>query len=472
MRCVTNLFRSHFVAGFLALGVALGTVSTVARAADELVTLTLPQTRALAGQAVAQGDTKLALRLAAGLLRANPSDPFAHYVVALANTQMGRAGIARRSAARAYRFAEPGRDRLRAAELAARTSYAEGRPSLAQFWLRRVALHTETEAEDAQIARDYNALRRINPFSVSLRLGLRDSNNVNNGSDSAINLINGQPDLGGIPAQAQALPGMIGTADLSATYRLRANANSATTLSARYYLQRVRLSSEAKAKAPAARDSDYGSTYAEVALHHGFAVGPAGKGGTAGFQIAYGESWYAEQRSYRFARIGADRGWRLASGAVLRVNAGVERRYDTRYLQNDAVSLSLGASLRKKLARGDTISLSVALRDNDAKAINGTYPSVSLRFSYGLAKKLGPARVSAALGVGTSDYPLYIASRFIPATERNDTSVFGNLTFVFEDYDYAGFAPTLQVIASRRKSNFSFFSNNDFSVSLGFQSKF
>ena len=48
----------------------------------------------------------------------------------------------------------------------------------------------------------------------------------------------------------------------------------------------------------------------------------------------------------------------------------------------------------------------------------------------------------------------------------------GDVTLFFEDYDYAGFAPTVRISAGRRSSNFSMFSSSEFSVSLGIRSKF
>ncbi|MCK5885804.1 MAG: hypothetical protein KAG70_04830, partial [Alcanivorax sp.] len=135
----------------------------------------------------------------------------------------------------------------------------------------------------------------------------------------------------------------------------------------------------------------------------------------------------------------------------------------------------------KKLENGDGLSLSLSLRDSDAKALNGTYRSATARATYAFAQSLGPAKVTAGLGLGYSDYPLIQAGcggwigfqcGFPIYSARENKSVYGDVTFFFEDYDYAGFAPTLRLRAGRNKSNLSAYSSNEVSFSLGIQSKF
>ncbi|MAY86993.1 MAG: hypothetical protein CML02_09805 [Pseudooceanicola sp.] len=464
MLCVTSRTRKRLAGAALALALA---ASPSARAQDDLA-LTLPQARALAVHALNTGDAPLALRLTGGLLQANSDDMTAHYLRAAAYARMNRPHEGRRSAARAYRHAKTREDKLRSSQLAAQLAYAEDRPSLAQIWLRRSAIHTATQREQDLLARDYRILRQRNPWSFSLRGEIRPSNNVNNGADSARNIIDGIPDFGFLPAAAQALSGKIGTVDAVAGYRLRQSETSQTTLSGRLYIQRVSLSSASQARVPQLTNSDFGSTYAEASLEHRFKAGD----GAAGVQFSLGESWYGGDRNFRLARLGGDRFWRVGESSQLIVNGFAETRFASRTLTNDGTSFGMGATYRHQLGTGDTLSLSLQLRDTEATAPNGTFQTASLRAGYDFGRAFGPMRISTALQVGQTEYDAYRASLFIPATARSDTSVTGDVTLFFEDYDYAGFAPTVRISAGRRSSNFSMFSSSEFSVSLGIRSKF
>ena len=71
----------------------------------------------------------------------------------------------------------------------------------------------------------------------------------------------------------------------------------------------------------------------------------------------------------------------------------------------------------RRLANGDGLAVTLALRDTDAASINGTYSSVSMRTSYAFGKQLGPAKITAALGAEYADYPLFRLSGVIAATD-------------------------------------------------------
>ena len=93
-----------------------------------------------------------------------------------------------------------------------------------------------------------------------------------------------------------------------------------------------------------------------------------------------------------------------------------------------------------------------------------------MRASYGFARQLGPAKVTAGLSIGRSDYPLLYLNSGIYGTyigPRDDRSIYGDLTFFFSDYDYAGFAPTLRLRAGHSDSNIDIYSSREVSISLG-----
>lgn len=461
MRCATSLTRNLLLAALLlASGPAFSDAA-----------LTLPQARMVAAQALEAGDTALAIRLARGLIEADRRDTGAWYLVAAAQMRAGNPRAARAAVTRAYRFARTPAEKTRSAELAARFALQESRPTMAQAWLRRAAIHIDDPEQEQRLAADYAALRRLNPFSFSLRTELRPSDNVNSGSSAVYNVIDGviAPDY---PLASQALSGTVAAVDLNAEYRLRASRTSATTLGGRLYVQRVALSGSAKALAPLAENSDYGSTYAEVSLNHAFAVGAPEKRGTAAVEVALGTSWYAGQRNYGTLQIHAERNWRLGTSGTIQLNGRVEHRFDARRPTDDADGLGLGLFYARKLANGDGLAVSLALRDMEAASINGTYSTASMRTSYALARPVGPAKVTAALGLEYADYPQFRLSGVIPATRREDNSYYGEVSLFFPDFDYAGFAPSLRLRAGKKSSNFSQYTSSEVSLSLGIQSKF
>ncbi|MDK3073155.1 hypothetical protein QO034_08550 [Sedimentitalea sp. JM2-8] len=438
---------------------------------DQRVELGIDQARNLAIRALESGDPGFAIQLAKGVLKADPKDALAYYIIARGYARLDNPTLARRAAGYAYRHADAGPARFEAAQLAARMAFEGENYTLSQIWLRRTAIHAPTDRDEQLVARDYRILRRINPWSLRLRAELQPSDNVNNGSDTSLNIIDGVPDEGTISGAGLALSGLIGSLDIAPGYRLHSDSNSLITLGARLYLQRVSLSSGAKATAPDATGSDFGSTYAELSLAHAFALGPADGSAQMAFDLAFGESWYGGERNYRFARLGGEHRSALFSTARLTLRAEAERRYNARYRTNDARLLSLGADYGKVFKNGDVLNLALALQDADAVSINGTYSTASMRASYTLGRAVGPARLSMGLVMGYTRYDEFLFS-INGAVPRTDKSLYGDLTLIFDRYDYAGFVPTLRLRGGRKDSNFSRFSAREMSLSLGISSKF
>lgn len=454
------------------LALLLCLIASSAQESDaEAVELDAAQVRNLAIGALETGDPGLAIQLAKAVLKTDPKDPLAYYIIARSYARLDDLQLSRRAAGYAYRYADAGPARFEAAQLAARMAFENKQYSLSQLWLRRTAIHAPTEADEKLVAQDYKLLRQVNPWSLRLRVDLRPSDNVNNGSDTSRNIIDGVPDEGTISGAGLALSGLIGSLDIAPSFRLYVDENSMTTLGARLYVERVSLSDSAKAIAPEALGSDFSSTYAAVSLSHTLAVGSARSQGQATFDMAVGESWYGGERNYRLARAGAARSWRPDPDTRFALRANAERRYDARYTTNDARVLSLGAEYGKALENGDIFNLALAFQDADAVSINGTYSTVSMRASYTLGRAVGPARLSMGVVAGYTNYDQFLFS-LNGAVPRTDKSLYGDLTLIFDRYDYAGFVPTLRLRTGRKDSNFSRYSSREVSLSFGIGSKF
>jgi hypothetical protein len=434
--------------------------------------LSLNQARILAVEALNAGRPGFAIQLGKGLLKADHRDAQAYYLIAAGYARLNDPVMARRAAGYAYRFARPGADRYQSAQLASRMAFESGHYSLSQLWLRRTAIHAPSEDVQRRLADDYGLLRRLNPWSLRIRADLRPSDNVNNGSDTSLNIIDGVPDGGKINGSALALSGMIASLDLAPAYRLRSDGASVTTLGARLYIERVKLSGAAASIAPRTTASDFASTYASVSLAHGVSAGQPGAGGAAQVALSLGESWYGGARSFRFARLDAQRRWNLGDAARLDLRALLERRYMAAYASNDARIVELGADFDKPLGNGDSLTISFALRESRAKFVNGSYSAASIYAEYGFEQPIGPARLSLGLVLGFTRYDTYVASVFLPPSQRTDRSAYGDVSLIFDRLDYAGFVPTLRLRSGRKTSNFSRFSSRETSISLGISSRF
>jgi len=444
-------------------------VPAMAQCQQDRVVLSLPEARTVAVHALATGRPELAVQIAAGLLQADPRSSYAHFVLANAYADMGRHKDGRKSAARAFRYTKKPAQKFEAAELAARISYADSRPTLTQLWLRRAVQNAPNEQVEKQLARDYGSVRQQNPFSFSLRGELRPSSNVNNGADTALQVIDGLPFTGQLSGSAQALAGLVGAFDGTVGYRLRGTPKSRTDLAARIYVQRTHLDGDARALAPDLSNSDLGSTYGKIELGHRFAVGTSG--GSARLSAALGQYWSSGNLSYSFVRLEGARNWRLDARSSLSLNVSIDQRLSARSDFFDSTTFGVEAGAQHTLAWGDRTSVSVTLQQSDSDFVNSRVSSAALRMSYSFSERIGPAQVSGGLVFGILDFPDYFAVFDIP-DGRQDTSTHADINFFLPDLDYAGFAPTLRLRAGRSRSNISRFDTRELSVSVSVRSKF
>ncbi len=469
------LYRTALRAAAVSAAVLLCAVPALPQTAQD-VELTLPQVRDLAQRALAAGEPALALKLAEGLWTADPKSSYAHYIAAHAYAMQGRLGPARRAAGRAYRHAQSDPRRFEAAELAAKLSYDEGRHTWAQIWLRRAVQNAPDDRVEAQLGRDYGRVRRENPLSFSLRGGLKPSNNINNGSENELLTVDGVPTGGMIRGSALALSGLVGSMDATLSYRLRASEQSRTDIRARVYVQRVRLTDSAKEIASVENlgNSDFGLTYATVGIDHFFALG---KTGSAAVGFTAGQLWYGGDHYNNFAKIDAARHWQIEGLGRLTVEAAYETRNVLGSEIADADIYTLGMSLTHRRENGDRLSLSFGLNDTQSRSLLVESQSASLGARYSFGEQMGPVKLSAGLTLGYAEYDRYTVLRVdavprLNAGARQDKSIIADASLFFPDYDYMGFAPTVNMRAGKKLSNFSRFDTSEFSVSLGIQSKF
>lgn len=472
IRCVTNPFHVLFLVLCSALCIALG-AANAARASDVAQTaspiqLSVADVRDLAVQALRDGDFPLAIQLSRALLQVDPEDTVAYFVLSMAHGSLGDATLSRKAAGYAFQYSDNSQDKFRAGQLAAQAAFGENRLSLAQYWLRRAAIHADSDEEKEIIAQDYQTLRRLNPWSVRLGISIRPSNNVNNGSEDALQIIDGVPVTGRLSGAAQALSGVIMTVDLAGRYRFAVSDVSSSFVSFRLYTRQVALSDNSKEQAPELSNSDLAQYYVETALSHRRQANQGVIGGT----VAIGQSWNGNDPSYHFLRFSGDRVWSRDGALWYGLGAAVEERFGVDGPRFDATALSL--TLRGGIQRenGDELILTLGLRDTDATFVNDNSQAVSLRSAYEFANAFGPVKLGMALTLGYADYDQYRSGPIVVPGGRQDRSAYADVDLTFVDIDYAGFSPSLRFRIGRTRSNDSRFNTREASVSLGIESKF
>lgn len=440
-------------------------MSGAAQAPAEGVQLTVDQAQMMAIRALQQNRPKLAYQLAGGVLTANPRDGRAHYTRALAFSQVGAHGFARKSARKAYYNAASPIQKYDAAQLASVAAFKDERLTLSQLWLRRAVQHAPDEEVRSDSIRAFRTVRARNPLNFDLRFSISPSDNVNNGANSPVNIIEGSPLVGRLSPSAQAISGVVATTDLRLSFRIAQSERSRTRLTGRAYTRKVRFNNAVAGLSA----GDLSSSRLELGLSHAI----SGARGRNHWQISArgGRVWYADAPLYDYARLGVKRHQSLTDDLRLSFGGGIERQQDESAPKNDATVYDAFAQLGYTLGSGARLGAYVNFREIDSNGVNASSTQWTGVVSYTMGREIGPALLSLSLGQSVVDYDRYTVFLPVPGG-RVDESVFGGVTATFKDWSYMGFVPTVSVKAEKSRSNISRFDVDETSIRLGIRSEF
>jgi len=441
----------------------------------DLSKLSQPQLQALAADLAAQGLDPQALATAEQILLRDPEDALAHYIVALVTLRNGQTGVARTAARLSFRSAETDRQHFEAARIAGKVAVAEQRWIQAQYWARQTIQFAPDPIRRDVAVGDFRQLRAVSPLAWSLRLGLRPSNNVNGGAEDRLNVIDGYDAVGYLSEDAMALPGLLATANLDASYRIAGGRGHETRLGFSAYLRAVELegsptrqyyTADGKLGDPERiPNSEYSGASLGVDLRHTRRLGR----GLAGAKIAAGQSWEAGDPSYAY--LGTELSYGKSFGPLhLSVGGGLEARDWTADPRRDTRS-QIGVGFARDLPKG-RLSGGVSLVALDSTVDNAQYWSVSGNVRYEPEARLGPLAFSFGAGLGHSVYPDYQILYFAPDGGRQDDTLFAEIGLWSPEISHAGFAPELKLQAISVDSNVSRFEHTEFAVAVGLRSTF
>jgi hypothetical protein len=459
--------KSGVLAAALALSVA-GAVS-----AQDGVTLDVGQMRQLAADTLNAQRWAEARALAEALLARDPGDVTALTILATSAFQLGDMAAAREAAARIYRSDADDRRRYEAARLAGLAASNEDRFGLGEIWLRRAMTVAPSEDDLRQTVRDAAGLKRLNPWSTSLRFSFAPSSNVNGGASSEFNEIDGVPIVGILSASAQALDGWLGQGEVALTYRLRESQTSRTALTGLANGRFVILSEDSQAKLDAdLLDDTEAEDFSTARLQFTLAHDGTAERGLFGLDGTIGAYWSGPEMDHTYLRFGADRTVNIDAANALRGSFSAEQRFDPEDSIPEDRVYSVQAQYILNLAGGSQTSTTLGWSARRSDSFNDASESWTLQVGYAHGAKIGPARLSGSVGYQQLRYDDYAVGFILVPDGREDNKLFGNLEAVFPDYAYAGFAPLIRLNAATTDSNVSRFELDEFNIEFGVRSTF
>lgn len=436
--------------------------------------LTPGQMRALGFDLLSAGETGRAMVVADALLARDPQDAVALILRARVLRDMGRDAEARKAARVAWAAADTPSDRFGAALTRAQVLSSSGNRTAAQLWLRKAMDAAPTPAARSVAMRDFRYVRGRNPLRLSFSLGVAPSSNVNNGSRH--DEIAGFGMFGALSPDAQALSGWTGQASVGARFRLAESERRSTWLRLSATRREVRLSSESTARldkwvadqaalgvaANPRRNFDFGAVELGLNQTLGFQKGMVQLGATLG------RNWFGGDllSDYLKLDMAGERG--LTPRRALYGEMSLERqwRHDSAFRDADLITVEGG--MVQALASGDRLRIGFGARRAHSFSPEVRHGAVLARLGWEKAQPVAGVRIETSLGIERRDYD---ASLLAPSGRR-DLRLDAGVSLTFETLDYMGFAPTLDLRASRFRSNVKLYDGRDVGLSLGFRSVF
>jgi len=438
---------------------------------------TLAELQSEAEEALVGGEPGRAAKLANEILVQSPDTYAPLFILAVAQADLGDHDAAAQTAARAYAVAPDAASRVQSARVVAIARFRLDQFIRSEFWLRRAANDSTTNAEAAAIVRDYVRTVNANPMSFNFIAYVAPSDNINDGSADGITVYDGTEVFFGDaftddnPAN-RALSGLEFAASVRASYRLSRTEDHTTAILGYLSGKTYRLSEEARdildsaesAEIRSLDGSDFATLQAETGIRHGrSALLPFGP---TTFELKYGTYWQGDDRLVNFRDTIVSQSFRAESGEF-----GLRLSYrDQTSLQEtlvDETSFDAIASYATRASGGDTYLFSFGYRYGDAGPQN-RFDEYRLGVNYRRSSAIWGARVGGAFNVGVRTYDEY------PTTIDGRDDRFASLQadIVFTEYNYFGFAPSVSLRGDRNFSTAEEETSSSVSILFGIESTF
>lgn len=429
----------------------------------EVVDLTLPQARVVAQAAYIQGDAALAFALATRLVENDAQDAQALLIIAAAAPDLGFAAQGRLAGKQAWRATRDPTLRYEIARFTARAALAEGRPQVAQFWLRRAADYATTPEVFSRNAADVRNLRDTTRLRYALDLSVSPSDNLNNGATGGLLTIDDWFTVGPLSVDAQALSGVRTVAQAQVTYAM--GETGRTVIGLRGYASLNTLSATARASVNGAiTGSDLNMVQLEATLAQDARL-PAGNWPVQ-FTSAVGTSWAGGQSLGTHARIEAV--MPLSKTAPTRLTLSAEVQSQTTAAIR---GVAAGIDGQQDVTSGQ-IYWRLGVRRADGPRVNDDYQQVSSDLALTFGQPVGPVSLSLRAAGSIRDYAAYSLAFANVTGGRQDRTASLGIDAVFQDLSIMGYAPRISLTARATDSNISRFTTRELGLTIGIQSQF
>jgi len=418
----------------------------------------------LGREILADGKPEVALALARALISRDGLDPEVLVLLSAALQQQGEFEESNDAARTAYTLSVTDHQKFESAMLAGRAHFQRGAHSRSQFWLRR-AVHAAPDVEAQQIAkRNFQHVRRKNPVELRFNLALSPSSNINDGTNTET------IELFGLPFQlrgaSRALSGTELAFNLGLRHRIAQSERSETAVTAQVESRSYRLSREAKLQAPEARGSDYSFRRVEVGAVHRFTP----LTGSSIYEIAgaFGRTWQADQTMSDYARLSLSQSFQLhpATGLRFTLSTQRQRRYDN--AARSATIYGLQGEVGHELQTGARLILVGSLRQTEAEASYIQNTALGAQITYIAAEPVAGISFASTVELMQRRFPTDIMQ---PAGRR-DLRGSLRVSATFDEVEYMGFSPLLDLQVSRTKSNVAVHERQSINMSVGISSRF
>ncbi|WP_417270229.1 tetratricopeptide repeat protein [Celeribacter sp.] len=434
------------------------------------IELTQDELLALARNQLNAGNPRLALQLVDGLLATRPDVYAAHLIRTDALRHLGQTDDAMASARSAWRKATTDSEKTRVARLASIEAYRNGHTMQSKFWLRRALNTAQTQNEKRNIIRNYNEIRRYDPWTTQFSFAMSPSSNVNNGTQGDVYSVDGLPWVGTVSPGSQALSGYRVSLSGTARYRWRFDNGSSLSAGVRAYNTVIKFSSEAKAAAPTAEESDYDFGGLEVLL-----------GGSKSLSKTHGLQWdlsvgrlFSGREAYSdVIRATVSGHYALKSGGVFSHSLEARKEFAIDPTRDGSEALKYTLNLSKPSKGRGTLYSSAFVEQVFSDSISTARQRGGLSATFAPSKPVFGTKANFTLGAEMTRYPDYpfLAGTYVPGGRR-DKSLYGSAGFTLTNQSYFGFAPEIRINLGRTWSNVSRFDTRTSSIGLGIKSAF
>ncbi len=456
------LAASFFVAAAMAIGVAPTTA--VAQDAETSVQVSPGQARAIARQALAQGNLPLADGIASALLQRDPQDAEALLIRALAARAAGAFDLAEDAAAQAYAVSDNPALRFDAAFLVADIKTRREQFTRAQMWLRRADNVATDDARRTAATRAYQDVARRNPLSMQLSFSIQPSNNINGGSTEVAD------GLGGLSGSLDdPIGGIEASASVALKFRLNETPQSLTEAYVNFFVRKAFLESGYADIVAGATSTDY--DFASLAIGLERKSLPFEDLGVTTFRIGYRGGYYKNNHYLSAADVGVSQEFRLTENRKIR--AGLTLRNETRFDSPAASNVNASLSLDYFPAPSETLSWTIGttLTNYNSQAPTVEGQRVELRTRLLFQQEILAAKPDLSLSFAWRDLPEFDYFGTL-ANGRQDISANVQIGLTFQDVSYFGFQPRLELKASATNGEVDIFDTKAFSFGITAVSRF